>query len=81
MALISSLLSWGTIPVPGDELGFVPIADGIMSVTHSFAGRHMPGHTTPMEWPIQTGKESWPNRAMTRQQKITFGEMRASGAF
>src|SRR6476646_10286556 len=32
-----------------------------------------------MEWPIQTGKESWQNRAMTRQQKITFGEMRASG--
>ena len=30
--------------------------------------------------PIQTGKESWQNRAMKRQEKITFGEMRASGA-
>jgi len=31
-----------------------------------------------MEWLIRTGKESWQNRAMARQQKITFGEMRSS---
>jgi hypothetical protein len=30
-------------------------------------------------WPIQTGKEFWQARTMTRQQKITLGEMRESG--
>jgi hypothetical protein len=32
------------------------------------------------EWPIPAGCDCWQNRTMTRQQKITFGEMRASGA-
>jgi len=52
--------------------------------TYEVAGRHAPGPNhalgSPIEWPTQTAKESWQNRAMARQQKNTLREMRSSAS-